>query len=426
VENRFKTLTGKVGSTDSAPRTPIYFFIWLLLATEMFFLLLPRTVLDLRAINFFLTLKDQPTSAGLNFGIAIIVVMMLIEVYSLFALWWLALRCTTRTIKEVPVYIGIGVALSVVAMLNFVLPIIWALVAIPLFSTAGIMGKLQLASLIVVATTFAVMYWRGKWVQANNQRGLPSQAADLNTAKSKPKRSKKWKFGLVFALIIAAGSFVLITSKPQVPLTLEEAMKLRFRASVQGAAFDIPVNYHHTQYSYFKEWPRPTQGELDKEERRKVDVIKVTALLPEMSPYTLENAAEFEKPGWGKTISIYFSQEKYLNLPGYISRLVKMENSSLPGMDQYESSIGRDDLFFSSDQLIKIRCDIEPSKEGWYPTCEVLRPYHYKQKNNGTAIPVFHLRYTFSRDYRQQWREIDEKVVTLFDRFAEYSHLPDN
>lgn len=396
------------------------FFIWLLLAAEMLFLLLPRTVLDFRAINFFLTLKDQPSLVGLNFGILILVVMMLIEACSLFALWWLTIRCTTRTISELPVFIGIGVALSVLSMFNFVLPIIWALVAIPLFSTPGIMGKLQFAPLIVIATTFAIMYWRGKLVQANNQSGSPTQAADLNKAKSKPKLNKKWKFGLVFALIIAAGSFILISSKPQAPLSLQEAMTLRFRASVKGAAFDMPVNYHYVQYSYFKEWPRPTQGELDKVERRDVDVIKVTALLPDMSPYTLESAAEFETPGWGKTVSIYFSQEKNLNLAGYISKLVKMENSTLPGVLQYESW-SRDDLFFSSDQLIKIRCDNEPSKKGRYPYCEVLRPYHYKKKNNGTALPVFHLRYTFSRDYRQQWREIDEKVVALFDRFAEYS-----
>jgi len=31
--------------------------------------------------------------------------------------------------------------------------------------------------------------------------------------------------------------------------------------------------------------------------RREVDYIVITALLPDMEPYTEENAAEFEKPG---------------------------------------------------------------------------------------------------------------------------------
>ncbi len=230
----------------------------------------------------------------------------------------------------------------------------------------------------------------------------------------------KWQLGLVAVLIISVGIFLLKPAKPEPPLTLEQAKNLSFRVSIKGVPFDVPVNYHYTQYSYFKIWPRPPQNQIDKVERKEIDYIKVAALLPDMLPYTEENAAEFETSGWGKKVTILFGQEKNLDLT-YISKLEKFENSKLPGMLQYENGIGRNDTFISQDYLISVRCDSEPSKKGRYPSCEVLRPYHYKQANGATAFPVLHLRYHFSRDYLQQWREIDEKVIALFDRFAGYA-----
>lgn len=397
----------------------IYFAIWLLLAAEILFLLLPRTVLDLRATRFLFSITNQPTFDGQALGTGILLVMLSIEAYSLFALWWLALRCTTKAIKEVPAYIWIGVAFSVLSMLNFVLPVLWTLVAIPLFSTAKIMGKLQFASLIVTATAFAVMYVRGKLVQGNDPLNSLAKTDDLTTKERNPLLSKKWKRGLIAILIISIGAAMLIPAKSQPPLTLEQAMNLRFRVSVKGAPFDIPVNYHYNEYSYFKKWPQPTQGEIDKVERKQVDNIKVTGLLPDMAPYTAVNAAEFEKPGWGKKVSILFGQEKNLNLEASISKLEKMDNSKLPGMMQYRGFVSWEDRYVSPDHLVVIDCPNEPPKEDWYPSCEVLRPYRYKPKIGDTNFPVFHLRYHFSRDYLQQWHEIDEQVQALFDRFAE-------
>lgn len=395
----------------------IYLFIWLLLAVEMLFLLLPRTILDLRVFRFFIVVNDQPAFEGQVLGMGILLGIMAVELYSLFALWWLALRCTTKAIKEVPAYIWIGVAFSVLSMLNFVLPVLWTLVAIPLFSTAKIMGKLQFASLIVTATAFAVMYVRGKLVQGNGPLNSLAKTDDLTTKERNPLLSKKWKCGLIAVLIISIGATMLIPAKPQPPLTLEQAMNLNFRVSVKGAPFDVPVNYHYNEYSYFKKWPHPPQGQIDGTERREVDYIKVTALLPDIAPYTAENAAEFEKPGWGKTVVILFGVKGNLDLT-YIRKREKIENSKLQGMLQYEAGARSDDIFISPDDLISIRCDNEPKKEGWYPSCNVRSPYRYKIKIGNAVFPEFYFDYTYSRDYLQQWREIDEQVQALFDRFA--------
>jgi hypothetical protein len=399
----------------------ITYAIWLLLGAEMLLLLLPRTVLDLRVLRFFFSVNDRPVFEGQALGMGILLGVMAVELFSLFSLWWLTLRCMKTTIKGIPSYIWIGVVFSVASMLNFVLPVLWTLVAIPLFSTAKIMGKLQVASLIVTATAFAVMYVRGKLIQGNDPLNSLAKTDDLTTKERNPLLSKKWKRGLIAVLIISIGATMLIPAKPQPPLTLEQAMKLNFRVSVKGAPFDIPVNYHYNEYSYFKKWPRPPQGQIDGTERREVDYIKATALLPDMAPYTAENAAEFEKPGGGKTVRILFGEEKNLDLLNASRNREKIENSKLPGMLQYEALSREQDQFYSPDYSISISCDNKPAKADWFPSCTVLSPYRYKQKIGNTVPTKFYFHYHFSSDYLQQWREIDEKVQALFDRFAEHA-----
>lgn len=211
---------------------------------------------------------------------------------------------------------------------------------------------------------------------------------------------------------------MLTPIKPQTPLTLEQAKNLSFRVSVKGIPFDIPVNYHYNEYSYFKKWPQPTQGEIDGTERKSVDVIKVTALLPDMAPYTSENAAEFEKRGGGSTVSILFQERGTLDLLNKARGLEKIENLKLPGMLQYEARSRYKDEFFSPDYSINIRCDNKPASADYFPHCDVLSPYRHKSKTGDIVQPEFYFDYSFPVEYLPQWREIGEQVQALFDRFA--------
>lgn len=392
--------------------------IWLLLCAEMLFLLLPRTVLDLRVIGFFISANDQPAFEGQVLGTALLSGMMAIELFGVFALWWLALRCMKTAIKDIPPYIWIGIIAGIVSMLNFILPILWTLVSVPLFWEHRAMGKLQIALPVIVVTTFAVMYWRGKLAQGGEGQGSPAVPAGSDIKDHNPKFGKKWQRGLIAIIAISTGVIMLTTAKPQAPLTLEQATSLSFRVSVKGIPFDIPVNYHYNEYSYFKKWPQPTQGEIDGTERRAVDVIKVTALLPDMAPYTSESAAEFEKRGGGKTVRIMFRERGTLDLLNSVRDQKKIKNSKLPGMLQYEALSRDDDEFFSPDYSINIRCDNKPAAADWFPHCKVLSPYRHKSKTVDTAHPEFYFDYSFPVEYLLQWREIDEQVQALFDRFA--------
>ncbi|MFZ2524533.1 MAG: hypothetical protein WAW87_04390 [Candidatus Ferrigenium altingense] len=395
----------------------IQYTLWTILAAEMLFLLLPRTLLDLRVLNFFITANDQPAYEGQVLGGGILLAMMAVELFSLFTLWWLALRCTKTTIKEIPAYIWIGAAFSVAWLLNFVLPILWTLVAIPLFTTPKQFWMLQSAPLIVTTTAFAIMYWRGKQLQSHEQTTDTTQAVGM--AESNGKQNTKWQVGLFAVIVVAIAGYVFMQPASKPYLTLEEAAKSYYQLSVKGAPFDIPLTHTRTGGpikggGYFNTWESPGSG------RKEVDYINVAALLPDMSPYTVENAAEFDRLGWGKRVTILFGQEKSLNL-SYIRQLGKMENSKLSGMLQYDGGSIFNDEFISQDYLISIRCSKEPPKKDWYPSCEVLRPYTYRSQLGNTIFPVFHLRYHFSAEYMQQWHEIDEKVITLFDRFATHA-----
>ena len=227
---------------------------------------------------------------------------------------------------------------------------------------------------------------------------------------------------LIAALITAAVVFVGIGSvftlaKPQANLTLEQAAKLKFRVSVKHAPFDIPVNYSYTDYSYLKKWPHPSQGEINGTERREVDYIKVIALLPDMSPYTSENAAEFEAPGWGKKVKVLFGHKRHFHWDSYIkSRPEQIKSSELPNMLEYWGLTKSTTVFVSSDHMVKIECSMP--KAVLYPSCTVMRPYKYKTETGATIHPEFFITYHFSRDYIQQWHGIDKKVEVLIDQFA--------
>lgn len=401
--------------------------LWALLSAEVIFLLLPRTILDLRVLHFFISTNDQPAFDGQVLGMGILLVMMAVELFGLFTLWWLALRCTKNTIKEIPAYIWIGAAFSVVWMLNFVLPILWALVAIPLFTTPKQCGLLQAASLIVTTTAFTIMYWRGRQHLHNGRSPDASQVAE---ATYNDKNKVKWQRGLIAVAVVAMAGYVFMQPASKPYLTLEEASKLHYPVSIKGAPFDIPITHTRTGGSiikgggYFNTWESPTQGEIEGTERKEVDYIKIGALLPDMTPYTEQTAAEFDKLGWGKVVVISLSHRPWGSWDNFLSNSIKqnspleqIQNSTkVSGLLHYIDAPANREYFVSQDHLRVIRCVAEPKQQGRFPYCELNRPYKYKA---GSFVPNnLFIEYTFSRDYLQQWREIDEKVDAIFDRFA--------
>lgn len=202
------------------------------------------------------------------------------------------------------------------------------------------------------------------------------------------------------------------------PLTLEEAGRLTLNAKVAGVPFNVPITYTFSDFKQGGEWPHPTKERLEGKFRPGVDVIKVTALLPDFSPYTAQNARDFEELGWGKKVDIYMTHRRSLEIKTLdliMPRLKKLPESPLvKGFLHFEDPSSKTDEFYNQLQvgydMVSIRCDkpeIDP-KPPVSPSCEVRAGYRQK----------FTVKVTFHLQYLSQWSAILDNSRRLLDGFV--------
>lgn len=202
------------------------------------------------------------------------------------------------------------------------------------------------------------------------------------------------------------------------PLTLEEAGRLTLNAKVDGVPFNVPITYHFSDFKAGREWPHPTKERLQGKVRPEVDVIKVTALLPDLSPYTAQNAKDFEELGWGKKVDIYMSHRNSLEIKTLdlvMPRFKKLpEDPRVKGYLHFEDPISKTDEFFNQLEvgydMVNIRCakpEIDP-KPSASPSCTVRAGY----RQQFTMMVTFHLQYL------AQWSSILDGSRHLLDGFV--------
>jgi hypothetical protein len=253
----------------------------------------------------------------------------------------------------------------------------------------------------------------------------PAAAASLRLA----RRAVRFLGKAVLACLVIALAGSTLTrclGLNDPPATLAEARQLAFRVILKntGIRFDIPVTY---DYSGFvrkqRQWLRPSRDEVHGAKRREVDYIVITALLPDMEPYTEENAAEFEKPGWGRKVRVSMTHMPRANWPYYFEhfahRLERLPDfPEVPRMLHYRDLYLKNEVFLSHDHavkdLIRIICDAQVPPPP-FPNCKVATLY----------LNRFYFEYSFGRPYLPQWREIDRKLKALYDQFAQAAtHYP--
>ena len=200
-------------------------------------------------------------------------------------------------------------------------------------------------------------------------------------------------------------------------MTLNELKELKFKVTVEGVNFDVPVLYHYNDV-YLGTWPTPTDDELEGK-RKKVDVLRFKALLPDLAPYNENNAKEFEVLGHGKKVGIYMTKRK-VNWRYYFDNFFEKDltplpdSTSVPNMFRYRDiSANNEQVYFSANKpinkLIKITCDdpeLDP-RPPVSPSCEVQTVYQDR----------YDLTLTFALEYLPQWREIDQKAQQILDSF---------
>lgn len=216
------------------------------------------------------------------------------------------------------------------------------------------------------------------------------------------------------------------------PTSWKDAKTIKFRSSIDGVAFDVPLNYHYRLFNKnYSNWPPFSEDVRQGKTRRAIDYINIDALLPDVEPVTEQNLEHFMRLGWGRKIRAYITHprsfEYYFKYTAP-TRLERLPDSpEVPGMLHYRDNMTEADIYLSHDhavpELIFIRCpNYKPVPP--HPSCEVATQYVYKTNatekgKTVSKITPFYLNYRFSRDYLPQWRKIDRKLRALFNLFAQ-------
>lgn len=211
--------------------------------------------------------------------------------------------------------------------------------------------------------------------------------------------------------------------------TLAEAKKINIAASVGGVDFDVPLTYLFRGYSHKDGgWLAVSNKvEITGTVRPTVDYINIEALMPDLAPLSEDNLAEFEALGFGKTVSAslthiirpwdYYFKNVFPNAER------RPESPEVPEMLHYYENRSSDIYLshgYANPDLTKITCDDQNVSHHVSPYCKVetsYRPPSILMASAHHEGAIFRLEYSFSSRYLSQWRDIDQKLKSLFDQF---------
>lgn len=232
------------------------------------------------------------------------------------------------------------------------------------------------------------------------------------------------------AYIYYKGMVTMQSMKPKEPITtLAEAKKISIHSSVDGVHFDVPLTYHFRGYNQKNHgWPGVvSEGQIAGTERPAVDFINIFALLPDLDLMNEENLAEFLALGNGKklmaSLTHYRPWDYYFN-NSFSSEEQRSESPEVKGMLHYYDPSAKHDMYFShdhaTDELTRITCNDQTFFHDVSPSCGIETSYRPPSDlivSKYTEDTIFRLEYHYSSQYLSQWREIDQKLKSLFDQF---------
>lgn len=237
------------------------------------------------------------------------------------------------------------------------------------------------------------------------------------------------KLNLIFyrGLCLAAAGYLVIVSMMLTACELSEEKSERnleigvMRIEIGGHRFDVPLRYMYSHaLATHGQWPTP------KKEVVKVDALNLSVLLPDLRPYYREDDARWKERGHGDKVEV---------------SLAKPVGGLTAWYDWYESSLGRtnqlaaegrfynkmadtgglihfsektSDRYYAQDgRRLTISCDnAEPPvglQEFYSPSCKVRSNYK----------PGLIVEYYYALKYLPQWKEIDDGLKAMFDKFAQ-------
>jgi len=225
---------------------------------------------------------------------------------------------------------------------------------------------------------------------------------------------KPWLLGLIIASSLTACGQ---TAEEKNAMNLDTGL---VKIEIEGHRFDIPLRYMYGE-SIVKHgrWPTP------KTDRVQVGVLSLSVLLPGMRPYYKEDDARGIVLGHGERVEVTIAKPVG-GLPAwhdwYPDSLKRTELFTAEGkfykkepdiynLIHFSEKTGN--RYFAQDgQITAITCDTSeppPKWNGSYsPSCKVKSNYQ----------PGLVLEYYYALQYLPQWKEIDDGLKAMFDKFA--------
>lgn len=192
------------------------------------------------------------------------------------------------------------------------------------------------------------------------------------------------------------------------------------KVEIENHNFDIPLRYMYGQsVETYGRWPSP------KAERVQVGGVSLSVLLLDMRPYYKEDDARWIVQGHGERVEISIAKPVG-GLPAwndwYSKSLEQTKKFAAEGRfyrqeaDIYNlihfSEKSGERYFSKGDYKLAITCDASeppPKWNGFYsPSCKVRSNYQ----------PGLVLEYYYALKYLPQWKEIDDGLKVMFDKFA--------
>lgn len=187
------------------------------------------------------------------------------------------------------------------------------------------------------------------------------------------------------------------------------------RIEVEGHRFDIPLRYMYGQsVEMYGRWPTP------KPDRVQVGALSLSVLLPNMRPYYKEDDAKWKVQGYGDRVEVDIAKGVPRGEPSrkliydYSTQGRRKKEPDVYGLVHYSSKTS--DTYFTNskaEQDVWIECHIPDPipKYEYFPSCMVESSYR----------PGLVLRYVYALNYLPQWKQIDNDLKAMLDKFAQAS-----
>lgn len=190
------------------------------------------------------------------------------------------------------------------------------------------------------------------------------------------------------------------------------------KVEIEGHVFDIPLRYMYGQsVETYGRWPS------SKAERVQVGGVSLSVLLLDMRPYYKEDDARWIVQGHGERVEVTLAKSVGSWSGWYSNMLRETERFASNGRfyhkepDIYNltcfSEKTGSSYFAKGGYKLAITCDASeppPKWNGFYsPSCKVKSNYQ----------PGLVLEYYYALKYLPQWKEIDDGLKVMFDKFAQ-------